>query len=118
MEMKLVDIQRAKPALTKILNANLPIKVAFRLGRLAKEVDKVLVEIEDIRSKLVQKYGSTTEQGVSVKPENIAKFQEEFSSFLSEESIDLDVEPIKLDLLGDLELTPLDVVSLDFLLEE
>ena len=118
MKVKLIDVQRAKPALIKILNADLPVKIAFRLSRLGKSVDKILVEIEGIRTKLVQKYGSTTEQGTSVKPENIAKFQEEFSAFLSEEFVDMDIEPIKLDSLEGLALTPLDVVSLDFLLEE
>jgi hypothetical protein len=119
MELKLIEIQRAQQAFQKVMNADLPVKVAFRLSRIAKAIDEVFVQIETIRNKLVQKYGASAENSaVTVKPENIARFQQEFGELLSEESVDLDIKPIKLGLLENFKLSALEMLALEPFIEE
>jgi len=118
MELKLADVQRAQQAFQKVMNTDLPVRVAFRLSRMAKVIDDTFKDIEVQRSKLVEKYGAPTDKGFTVKPENVAKFQEEFSELLTKESVTLEVEPIDLSLLEDIKLTPLDMVVLDPFVKE
>jgi type IV secretory pathway TrbF-like protein len=118
MKLKLSEIQKAQQPLQKIMNADLPIKIAFRLSRMAKAVNDVFTDIETQRVKLVEKYGTSTDKGVTVNPENVTKFQEEFGTFIAEESVELKVEPIKLELLEGLQLTALDMLALEPFISE
>jgi hypothetical protein len=118
MELKLVEILRAKQAFEKVMNTSLPIKIAFRLSRVAGAIDPVYMEIDKQRLKLVEKYGAPSKEGVTVKKENEAKFREEFDSFLSEELVTLNIEPIKLSLLEDLKLSALEMLALKSFIQE
>ncbi len=113
MELKLAEIQGAKQAFQKIMNADLPVRVAFRLSRMAKLIDEVYTQIEAQRMKLVEKYGAASDMGVTVKPENIQVFQAEFNELLAKEAVNLEIEPIKLDLLEGLKLTALEMLALE-----
>ena len=120
MELKLVEVQRAQKAFQKVMNADLPVRVAFRLSRLAKAVDDVFADIEKQRVKLVEKYGEQAENGdgVRVKTENIAKFQQEFAELLAEETVTLKTDKIELEVLEGVKLTPLEMLALEpFLVE-
>lgn len=84
MKLTLKQLQQAQPALKKLMNADLPIKSAFKLSRIAKAINDILEDLEQQRSKLVQKYGAPTNQGFTVKPENIPLFAKDFEELLSE----------------------------------
>jgi hypothetical protein len=120
MELKLIEIQRAQQAFQKIMNTDLPAKTAFRLSRIAKIVDEIYIQIEATRNKLVQKYGAPAGKtgNIIVKPENVATFQQEFSELLSDETIELDVKPIKLEVLEEIKLTALDMLALEPFVKE
>ena len=71
MKLKLFDINRAQPALNKLLTRELPVRVAFQISRLGKAVQDVYETIEEQRTNLVKKYGAATDDGFRVKDENI-----------------------------------------------
>ena len=118
MELKLIEIQKAQSALQKVMNADLPVKIAFRLSRVAKVIDGVFIDIEAQRAKLIKKYGVPSKDGFTVKPENVAQFQEEFTGLLSEESVELNIEPFGLELLEGIKLTALDMMALESFIKE
>jgi len=121
MKLKLMQIQNAMPALQKVLNAELPVKVAFRLSRLAKAVGDVAKDIEQQRANLVKKYGEEVEGGrpgdYRVLDENISQFQQEFGELLQED-VRLDTEPVKLEALEGVKLTAIDMVALEPFISE
>ena len=119
MKLTLFEVQRAQKAFQKVMNAELPARVAFRLCRMGKAIDAVYVDIEAQRASLVKKYGTATEKGITVDDENIDTFQGEFGELLEKETIDLNVEPLKLELLETLKLSAIDMMALEpFISEE
>jgi len=114
-----MEIHLAKPALTKLMNLDLPVNVAFRLSRIAKLVGDVFQDIEVQRVKLVEKHGVPSGPGFKVEPENVAVFEDELNLLLDTETVTLDVAPIILNMLGDVKLTPMEMLALEpFLAEE
>lgn len=118
LKVKLLDVQKARDSLKKIFETSLPIKTSFVLGRVVKEVDKVYEEIEQCRVKLVEKYGEESEGKIAVKQENIGSFQKEFLELLTEQDVELNIEPMKLDLIEDVKLTPAEATFLTVFFEE
>ena len=93
--MKMFIIKNAESALRKLVNADLPIKIAFQISSVIDEIDVHLQKFEEFRIDLVQKYGEKTDNGVEVK-ENIEEFNKEINDLLNAEvtvtvqSIDID----------------------------
>ena len=115
MKVKLAQVQRAQQALQKLLSVNFPIKTAFKLSRMIKPFNAVLADIEEQRTKLVKQHGEPVEDGFKVKEDCMSVFQQELFEFLQEE-VDLEVEPIRIDLLEGTSLTSVEVDSLGMFL--
>lgn len=114
MQVMLSEIQKAQGALSRLVNMSIPIKIAFKVSRLAKEVTEVWSLAEEQRKKLVEKLGEKDEQnGFTVKSENVQDFQKEYVMLLEEE-VELQWKPISFNDLGeDLKITAVDVLSLE-----
>ena len=120
MKFKLIEIRSLEGSLVKLTNKELPVRVAYRLSRVLKRVTEELSSIENYRVKLVKKYSKgEDEKGIfEVAKGEEEKFGKEFSELLMEE-IDIDFEPILLSDLGDICLTPIDLIRLEkIILEE
>jgi len=100
--MKLVDIKNAEPALRKLANADLPIKLAFQISSVIDEIDPHLAKFEEFRVSLVKKYGIETENGIEVPQDKIGEFNNEINSLLNAE-ITAKVSPINLDDISEVE---------------
>jgi hypothetical protein len=116
MKVNLRDLRAAQPAFQKLMNLDLPIKIAFKLSRIAKAVNDVYQDIERQREALVRKHGAEAEHGsFAVKPENIAVFTKELDDFLNE-GIEVDIEPVSLDTIvevEDIKMSPLELLTLE-----
>ena len=115
MKLRLVEVHRAKAALGKIMTPALPVRLAFKLARLAKEINSIYDDIEQQRIGLVHKYGVQDENGNwSVPRDKQDEFGNEFGAFLEEESVDLkNVESLSLDVLEPhITLSAMDAVAL------
>jgi hypothetical protein len=93
--MKMFVIKNAESALRKLVNAELPIKIAFQISSVVDEIDVHLQKFEEFRIGLVQKYGEKTENGIEVK-ENIEVFNKEITDLMNAE-VAVNVQPIDMD---------------------
>jgi hypothetical protein len=93
--MKMFIIKNAESALRKLVNADLPIKIAFQISSVIDEIDVHLQKFEEFRIDLVQRYGEKTDNGIEVK-NNIEEFNKEINDLLNAEVTDT-VQPIDMD---------------------
>jgi hypothetical protein len=93
--MKMFVIKNAESALRKLVNAELPIKIAFQISSVVDEIDIHLQKFEEFRINLVQKYGEKTENGIEVK-ENIEIFNKEITDLMNAE-VTVNIQPIDID---------------------
>lgn len=114
MKITLGKLKSSEQGLSKLSNSALPINLAFRISKLLKEVTKELIEIEEFRKKLVQKYGKDNGDGnISVEQENIDAFVQEFNVLLGD-SIEIAFEQIKAtELPPEIKLTPIEISQLE-----
>ena len=108
-----------KPSLQKLIAQDVPIKIAFKVGKIIKVLDSEYTVFEESKKKLFEKHGEENiEKNLEVKPENMKVFTKELNELLSIE-VDIDIEKIKLEDLGEeVKLSPIDASNLDILIEE
>lgn len=99
--MKLGDLKQIEGILRKVYRLELPIKLAFKFSFLIDEVNKKLDRLEELRVKLVKKYGEQTDKGFTVPDSKVNEFQDEFFDLLDEEITDIEPINIPLELLED-----------------
>lgn len=119
MKFKLFELKNMEKSLGNLLMKELNIKLSYRLGKFLKKVNEEFNELEMSRVKLVKKYGKHEENSdkYEVLPENINNFSNEYNQLLDEE-IQIDIEPICLEELGDIKLSPVDMMLLERIIIE
>jgi hypothetical protein len=94
--IKLGDLKNVENAILKIVNAELPIKIAFQINLMIDDLDEKLTKLENFRINLVKKYGDADASGdLKVLPKNIKAFQQELKELLDS---DVDFTPVKIPL--------------------
>lgn len=96
----------------KLIDKELPVLVAWKLKKIYKELDKNIQEVEEFRIELVKKYGIEREGDWQVLDENVDKFTEEFEKLLNQD-IELNIDTIDMEELGNIDLTTRDLILLD-----
>lgn len=118
----LVDMLDTFPGLMK---KNLKGRTAFLLARIARELDKEYNSFNETRMKLVNKYAEKDGNGkvisnngnTQILPEFIDDFNKEINELMNT-TIQLNVTPIKLDDLSEVDFTPLEMFALEpFIIE-
>ncbi len=119
MKFKLSEVRTLEGSLIKLTSKELPVKTAYRVGKLLKKVSEELVYIERHRVNLVKKYSNGKDKigNFEVSKEKENEFKKEFSELLTEEIV-FDWELISISELGDISLTPVDLIRLDKLIYE
>ena len=112
MNLKLGDVRNSLDSLKKLLGTDLPVKVSYKLSKIVKKVNSEIKELEDKRIELIKQYGELKDEKIEVKPENLVLFMSELQTLLDLE-IDLDIQPIKLDELGDIKFSAVDLADLE-----
>tara|TARA_R110002020_G_scaffold372202_2_gene583698 strand:+ start:757 stop:1104 length:348 start_codon:yes stop_codon:yes gene_type:complete len=115
MKLKLGQIVGSSEPLGKLMNSSVPISTAFRLSSILKKVQGVLETYDESRKVLIEKHGENGE----IKPEskNFNKFVDEMNELLETET-KLDVEKIEQSSLSKVEITPSDLLALEWLIKE
>jgi hypothetical protein len=114
MKLSLAEIKMLENSLTKVIDKDINIKMAFRLGKFLKTLNDEMRVLEDSRIKLVKKYGKeneTTKQ-IEVPNESQSDFYQEFNG-LMQEQLEISFEPIPLSAFGDIEMSAADVFRLE-----
>lgn len=115
MEITLRDLKACERGLTKLVNSDLPIHVSFRMSKVLKVVRESLQEVESVRTKLIAKHSSASEDGpAGILPGSDAEkaFLAEFTPLL-EEKVDLgSFEPISLNEISNTAMSPVEIEPL------
>ena len=116
MEFTIQEILGMKDVLTKVVQAEVPIRIAFRINRFVKSVQMELETFEKIRMGLIQKYGEKEEksQQISVKdPEKQKEFHREIQKVVLE-IINIDFKPIRFEEFGnDIKISAAELFALE-----
>jgi len=127
MKFKAGDLRKISDGLRDILQKELPIKPSYWLGRIANKVLPELKTFEETRMSLIKKYTKKDKKGnplykmdkngKAIEPknydiENEEEFLKEFKE-LAEQEIEININPIKLDDLGDIKMQPAILAKLD-----
>ncbi len=121
MKVKLGEITMMQQGLMVLVNQSLPIKLSYKLGKILRQVDNEVQEIENSRIELVKKYGTPDDETKTIKvlDKDQEKFMEEYGDLLNVE-VELDIIPIHIDELpDDIKITPQQLIYLDrFIIQE
>lgn len=118
MKIKISKLVNIKTSLEKLMNLDVPIKTAFKLGKIVKNFNNEYEVFEESKTKLFKKYGERNKEGnLEIKEENSKIFKKELEDLLS---IEVNIKLTKVDLkeLGDVKLSALDIDNLDILIKE
>ena len=114
-----------KPVLQQLANTEMPARDSFTVLRLLKVIDKEYEIIETTQRKMLEAYGARDEAGnfipdnrggVTIKSENIQIFTKEMEELLKTK-VNLEVTPLKLELLDKLKLTPNQLLKMEDFIE-
>jgi len=121
MELTVQEILQMKEVLQKILGVDIPVKTAFRLGKLAVKLQEELQFFQKTRLSLLEKYGTINKEDdtVSIEDEDKRKqFTEDIQQVLSEQ-INIDFNPINISDLGeDLKISAAEIIVLERIIKE
>ena len=114
--VKLSDLKNMESGVTKILSADLPIKIAYDLHKSVKPIRSELNALDEMRNNLVKKYATEEKEGgsfmISPGTENFEKFNKEFTELLDKE-VSIPIEPIGLGILPEsIKMSPIEMDAL------
>lgn len=105
----------------KLGNMPLQAKVAFKVTRMMKAIDEEIANFGSAKQQVLKRYADLNERGelilnekseANVKEENREKYRAEMIELLKTE-INLQIDPIELDELGDIDFTPNELMDIE-----
>lgn len=113
IKLTLREIAPMVNSLNAVMSLPLPARDSYRLGVAAKLIQERISIYEQARQNLVAKYGEKLEKEgiIRVKTENIDDFNKEIESLL-QESVEVNMNPIPISLLGDSKVNAIDMANL------
>lgn len=115
MNLTLREIAPMIKSLSNVMSLPLPARESYRLGVAAKLIQERLEIYEKARQNLIVKYGEkVTEDGkefIRVKDSNMPQYVEEIEGLVSE-TIEINMKPIPLSLLGESKVNTIDMINL------
>ena len=126
IQVTLNDILNNAEIFRELSAKALPVKTAFKIARLIRELDKENTTFDESRRQIIEKYAERDENGrIKQTPEGNIQLQqdkiEECNNELVEllnTTIEINVDKISIDALGDIELTPVQIINLEAFIEE
>lgn len=125
IKIKLNDIVNATETFTKIMQQSFKGSLAFKIARLARELDTEMKTFNEERQKIVQKYGKKDENGELIADENgnvkfdnadIEEINQEFSSLLETE-LEINADKLPMDSIDEFEITPQEMLNIEVFFE-
>jgi len=122
MKLKLQDILFSSTILRKLASQDMPVRVAYKVGKTIKTLEKDYERVEAKRNELIRELGEKKDEQpnspmIVRNPEAVQQFSHRFTEYLQEE-VEVEIDKICIsDLPENIKLTPQDTAALDFLLE-
>lgn len=126
IQVTLNDILNNAEIFRELSAKALPVKTAFKIARLIRELNKENTTFDESRRQIIEKFAERDENGrIKQTPEGNIQLQqdkiEECNNELVEllnTTIEINVDKINIDALGDIELTPAQMINLEAFIEE
>jgi hypothetical protein len=121
IKVKLSELLNSTETLKKLSQKDFKAKLAWSISRLLKAAEQEIQEFNDTRMNLINKYGEKGDNGQLVTdekgncriiPENIQEFSNELNELINTE-VEINANPIDIELLEDLEFTPTEMTQLE-----
>lgn len=125
IKIKLSDVVNATETFNKIMQQSFKGSLAFKIARLARELDKEMQTFNSERQKIIQKYGEKDENGElkidengNVKFENskIQEINDDFSSLLNTD-LEINADKLPMDSIDAFEITPQEMLRIEIFFE-
>ena len=113
--MKLLHIKQIESSIPKLINTDLPIRIAYKLNIIIDDIEKHLVRLQKFRTEFLNKHGKPMEKEglVEISKEKIQEFDEGMAELFDEEvSIEAVVIPLSILMDTNIKLTVLEIESL------
>ena len=126
IKIKLGGLVNSIDVLQRLAKMDFKAKMAWQISKLLTAAEKEIQEFNQTRMNLVTKYGAKDENGELITDENgnctipaevNAQFATEISELLNAE-VELNVNPISIDDLGNADFTPSDMTILEQFFKE
>lgn len=120
MKITLAQIVNSEKALTQLLETKLPIKTSYWLSKFVTKIQPDLVIFKEKQNALFKELGEPVKDNpdmLTIKPENMPKFQEEIAKLLEVEVEVEKMDKIKMEDLGDVSIEPKYLTSLEYIIE-
>ena len=96
----------------KISTLDLHISDAFRINRLVKKLDELSIEYALLMKVLTDKYGTTDDDKVTIKKENVQAFSEEYGELLKiEHDLEMELLPLPKSMEDNVSSSELDIID-------
>lgn len=125
IKIKLNDVVNSTDTFTKIMQQSFKGSLAFKIARLARELDKEMQTFNSERQKIIEKYGEKDNDGkVITDDKGIVKFDnskiqelnDEFNTLLDTE-IEINADKLPMDNIDDFEITPQEMLNIEIFFE-
>lgn len=125
MKIKNEVLVNSVQVLSKLNNAELPVRVSYKLAKNIKSIEKELNIYEEEKQKLINKYGEKDEEGKlktkedgSINITDTENWNKDIKELLEIEA-EINVEKINIDELAksDLKLTPAELTLIDYMIK-
>lgn len=125
IKVTLNDIITNNNLFREIHGKPMPARTAFKVARLIRELDKENEMFDKQRIDIVTRYAKRDENGDMVEENNqvlidddkMQQFQDEFNALLDTE-VEVNAEKLDIEDLGDIELTPKQIMNLEKFINE
>ncbi|UBK38687.1 hypothetical protein KLF44_04545 [Clostridium perfringens] len=119
------EILERVPVLAELRSRKLPIKVSYAIAKNISKIEKELKFYNDGRSKIISEYCLRKQDGslkitdgkYDIDPKRIESFNKEIDE-LQEIEVEIDIHKFNIALLENIEMTPDELIKIDFMIEE
>lgn len=125
IKVSLSDIINSASTFRELSEKQLPIRVAFRIARLIRELDKENATFESSRKAIIEKYAMRDEAGkiaqandgnIILQQNKIEDCNNEWNELLSAE-VEINADKISIEDLENIEMTPAQVYNIEAFIE-
>ena len=126
IQVSLNDILNSIPVFREVSTKTLPVKTAFRIARLIRELDKENTTFDDSRRKIIEKFAErdennnmkqTEEGNIVIQTDKIEFCNKEMTDLLNM-VVEVNADKLNIDDFGDIEITPIQMLAMDSFIEE
>lgn len=126
INLKFYEIENIISSLNKLINKELPIMTSYKLFKLIKQISKEYEFLNNKRTELINKYAERDEKNnikynnnnsIPIKKDMVEECNQKLNELMSIE-FNVEFEPISIEVLGEISITPKDLLALDKFLKD